>query len=127
MKSLKLLFIGSVAQAGLICEHPKLTKIQNEIKEIFQIKILSIVSIFQLIFHPIVTPIIFLSPAYNPMHSVLFDVYTSWSGSNNNYLSIVSNIFNLIILSNWTIFLIFFGTIKKNNFDFIYNGTIYQL
>ena len=35
MKSLKLLFIGSVAQAGLICEHPKLTKIQNEIKEIF--------------------------------------------------------------------------------------------
>lgn len=36
MKSLKLLFIGSVAQAGLICEHPKLTKIQNEIKEIFQ-------------------------------------------------------------------------------------------
>ena len=37
MKSLKLLFIGSVAQAGLICEHPKLTKIQNEIKEIFGI------------------------------------------------------------------------------------------
>ena len=37
MKSLKLLFIGSVAQAGLICEHPKLTKIQNEIKEIFHI------------------------------------------------------------------------------------------
>jgi len=34
MKSLKLLFIGSVAQAGLICEHPKLTKIQNEIKSL---------------------------------------------------------------------------------------------
>ena len=46
MKSLKLLLIGSVAQAGLICEHPKLTKIQNEIKEIFQIYNFNVLKFF---------------------------------------------------------------------------------